>query len=66
VKYFKIYQAAWEVIAMCKVFRDSVNTDVPGFTLRFRSDLTFLIEQNRRRSKGYVEDFVIEGAAKMA
>jgi hypothetical protein len=46
--------------------RDSVNTDVPGFTLRFGSDLTFLIEQNRRRSKGYVEDFVIEGAAKMA
>jgi hypothetical protein len=46
--------------------RDSEITDVPDFALRFRSDLTFLIEQNRRCSWDYVEDFVIEGAVKMA
>jgi hypothetical protein len=48
------------------VLRDSELTDIPSFTLRFRSDLSFLIEQNRRRSYGYAEDFAIEGAAKMA
>jgi hypothetical protein len=40
--------------------------DVPGFTLRLRLDLSSLIEQNRRRSQSYAEDFVIEGAAKTA
>jgi len=34
--------------------------------LRFRSDLSLLIEQNRRRSSGYAEDFVIEGVIKVA
>jgi hypothetical protein len=41
-------------------------TDITGFALGFGSDLSFLIEQNRRHSMAYVEDFVIEGAAKMA
>lgn len=47
------------------MIRDSAETDVPDFTLGFGVDLSPLIEQNRRRSKGYAEDFVIEGAAKM-
>jgi hypothetical protein len=34
----------------------------PGFA----ADLPGPIEQNRRRSQGYVEDFVIEARAKMA
>jgi hypothetical protein len=46
--------------------RDLADTDIPGFALGFRSDLSSLIEQNRRRSLSYVEDFVIEGVAKMA
>jgi len=34
--------------------------------LRFRSDLAELIEANRRRSLGYVEDLTIEVQLKMA
>jgi len=34
--------------------------------LRFRSDLAELIEANRRRSLGYVEDLTIEVRLKMA
>lgn len=47
-------------------FWDSEFADVPVFTLRFGSGLPSLIEQNRRRSQSYAEDFVIEGVAKMA
>ena len=57
----------WEVgFSFCGYLRDLEFAELPGFTLRFWSDLSSLIEQNRRRSKGYAEDFVIEGAAKMA
>ena len=31
--------------------RDSEEADIPGFTFRFGPDLSFLIEQNRRRSR---------------
>ena len=49
-----------------ETIRELEFADVPVFTLRFRSDLSSLIEQNRRRSQSYAEDFAIEGVAKMA
>jgi hypothetical protein len=40
--------------------------DMAKIALRFRSDLAALIETNRRRSLGYVEDLTIEVRLKMA
>jgi hypothetical protein len=62
-KFFVIFMSFGDQKA---VSRDSELTDIPSFTLKFRSKLPFIIEQNRRRSRGYVEDFVFEGAANMA
>ena len=45
--------------------RDSVNTDIPNIAPGYVSDFVVLIEQNRRRSQGYVEDFAIEARRKM-
>jgi len=48
------------------VLRDSENTDIPFIAPGFGSDFVVLIEQNHRRSIGYVEDFAIEVRRNMA
>jgi hypothetical protein len=49
-----------------KILRDAVNTDIPNIAPGFGVDFVALIEQNRRRSKGNVEDFAIEARRNMA
>ena len=46
--------------------RDTENADIPIMAPGFGSDFVELIEQNRRRSQCYVEDFATEARRNMA